>query len=578
MAGSTISFSEWAPDLSDLGTNVSNLISGCIPQADGFGPFKSLAEFTQALPDNARGYFFARKSDGSIAVFAGTSTRLYKLNNTTFAWDDTSKGGMAYSTLVASDNWRFEQFADFVIAVQSNTVPQKFVLSSATLFVDLAGSPPNASHIAIINRFVVLTGLLSEPRRVQWSDLDGPETWTAGVGLSDFQDLPDGGTVHGISGGDAYGVIFQDEPIRMLTYSPGSAVTFTINRISQNDPLFAQYSPVVNGDKTAFISAQGFKIIEPGSAPRPIGKERVDRFFFGDVDRGNLQLVIGAADPTATRFYWAYKSQSGQAGLFDKVLSYDWSIGENGRWTILPLSGEYLSALARPGLTLEQLDAIAPGQLHVLGTAAGPGGVVRLELDAISNANFSLGTVGVPSQNFCEVQNIVGTIEGNGSWVYTIPDATHIDLVGSVWANAWISGGAIGGSLDALPFSLDSISVAAISALSAVSSNHKVGFFTGPNIEAILETPEQDLEGQLVFIDSSRPITDCADGMVSIAGRIRAQDVSTYTTESAIDTRSGQAYNLIETRYAKGRLRNPAGSTWSFARGIQPNAQPAGDT
>jgi len=297
----TLNFPEYAPDITDLGTNVSALISGCTPRADGFGPFKSLVEFTQALPGNDRGYFFARRSDGSIAVFAGTSTRLYLLDNNSFAWTDVSKGGSAYSVLVASDNWRFAQFNDLVIAVQANTVPQKFILSSASAFVDLLGSPPQAAYIAIINRFVVLTGLVSASRRVQWSDLDAPEQWTAGVGLSDFQDLPDGGTVHQISGGDAFGVIFQDEPIRTLVYAPGSAYTFQINRISQNDPIYAQYSPINAGDKTFFLSAQGFKVIEPGSVPKPIGKERVDRFFFGDVDSGSLQLVIGAADPTCVQ-------------------------------------------------------------------------------------------------------------------------------------------------------------------------------------------------------------------------------------------------------------------------------------
>lgn len=574
MASPNIDFPQWAPDLTAIGTGVSPLISGAVPQADGYGPFKSFVDFTTALPAGCRGYFFARKGDGTIAVFAGTIDRLYLLVNSTFAWTDVSQGGSAYGTLLSTDNWQFAQFNDFVIAVQSAAVPQKFVLSSGATFVDLAGSPPQASHIAIINRIVVLTGLLSNPRRVQWSDLDAPETWTAGVGIADYQDLPDGGTVRGISGGDAFGLVFQDEPIRSLVYNPGSATTFQITKIAEQDAIFAQYSIIQAGDRVFYCSAQGFKmVVGAGGAPQPIGKERVDAFFFGDVDRSALRLMTGAVDPQATRVFWPYKSQSGQTGLFDKVLCFDWSIDKNGRWSLIPLSGEYLAALAAPGLTLEQLDAIAPTPLPITGAANNGAGLVRLTLaGGLSNADFN-----IVGQNFIVVQGVTGTTEANGTWRFTVVDATHIDLIGSAFANAYVSGGKIGGSLDALPFSLDSVSTAAQSALSAVSSSHIAGFFTGPNIEAILETSEQDLEGSMVFVSSVMPITDCADAVISLGGRLRAIDPIVYTDETAIGI-DGRCPQLLETRYCKARLRAPAASEWTFAKGVQPEAQPAGDS
>lgn len=569
----TIEFNEWCPDITDLGTGVSPLISGAIPRADGYGPFKSLAEFTDALPAGCRAAFFARRSDSSIAIFAGTVNELYLLDNSTLAWVNVSKGGGPYGSLTTDNNWDFAQFNDLVLAT-GNTVPQKYILSSSTDFEDLGGSPPQASHVAIINRFVVLTGLLSNPRRVQWSDLDGPEVWTAGVGLSDYQDLPDGGTVRGISGGDAFGLVFQDEPIRSLVYNPGSATTFQITKIAENDPIFAQYSIVQAGDRVFYCSAQGFKmVVGAGGSPKPIGKERVDRYFFGDVDRSALRLMSGAADPTSTRVYWPYKSQAGLAGLFDKVLCFDWSIGENGRWSLLPISGEFLLALARPGLTLEQLDAIAPTQLSVTGAANNGAGLIRLTLSALSNADFD-----IHGQNFIVVQGVVGTTEANGAWPFTIIDATHIDLVGSTFVSAYVSGGKIGGSLDALPFSLDDVSVSAISSLAAFSSLHAAGFFTGPNIEAIMETPEADLEGRTVFISGVRPMTDAADAVVSVAGRFRQVDASVYTAETAIGDYDGICPLELETRYARGRVRVPAEAIWTYCRGVAPDAQLAGDT
>lgn len=579
--GKLIPFPEYAPDLSPLGTGVAQLISGCVPQADGYGPFKSLEDLTAALPAACRGFFFARKTDGSIAAFAGTVNRLYQLNNTDFTWTDVSKGGVAYSDLVATDNWQFRQFNDLVIAVQQNTVPQKFNLASSSQFANLGGSPPAARFIAIINRIVVLTGLLSNPRRVQWSDLDAPETWTAGTGVSDFQDEPDGGLCLGMSGGDAYGLLFQEEAIRSFTYAPGSAVTFQITRISTQDTVFAAYSIINAGTKTFFLSAQGFKMVEPGGVPIPIGKERVDRYFFRNVDLGNLQLVIGATDPTGTRVYWAYKSTQGLSGLFDKVLCYDWSIGKNGKWSILPIVGEYLTAFSRPGLTLEQLDAIAPTPLPITGAANNGSGKIRLALaGGLSNANFAITT----AQNFIVVQGVVGTTEANGTWTFTIIDATHIDLeinqntgAPSAFVNAYVSGGAIGGSLDALAFSLDSISKSAVAQLAAFSSSHKLGFFTGSNMEAIMETDEQDLEGQLVFVSAMRPLTDSPNAAMSVGCRISAQATVSYTDETTVNE-DGECGVLVETRYARARLRIPAASVWTYARGVQPEAIAAGDT
>lgn len=562
-------FPAWRPDVTDLGTGASVLISGVLPQGDGYGPFKDFVGFTQALPSNCRGFFFARRGDGSIAVFAGTVDRLYLLDNTTFLWSDVSKGGVAYGSLVATDNWRFAQFNEFIIAVQINTVPQKYVLTSGGTFVDLGGSPPQAGHVAIVNRFVMLTGLLSNPRRAHWSDLDAPETWTAGIGLCDFQDFPDGGICHGISGGDAYGVIFQDEAIRSLTYAPGSPVVFQIVRISTQDTLYAQYSIINAGTKTFFLSAQGFKVIENGSSPVSIGKEYVDKFFFGDVDTNALNLVIGAADPQGTRVGWAYKSQSGQAGLFDKIIWFDWSIKDRP-WSIVPMSGQFLGYLAKPGLTLEGLDAIAPGGLTVLGAANNGAGLIRLTLDAVSNAFFTIA-----GQNFIVVQGVDPSYM-NGTWVPISVDATHIDLAGSTFGAPWVSGGRIGGSLDALPFSLDSISVAAIAQLAAVGPDSKLGFFTGANIEAILETAEQDAQGPYVFVSSLVPMTDSPDAMGSIGFRMSAQEAISYTAETQVNSH-GECPQIIEAQYAKARLRIPAGSTWRYARGVRPEVQPAGE-
>jgi hypothetical protein len=262
-------FGDWRPDLSGYQGAASQLIQNVVPRADGYGPFADLTAFTSALPAACRGFFYARKSDGSIAVFAGTATRLYQLSNTDFSWTDVSKGGASYSAVPSSDHWQFAQFGNFVIAVEANAVPQVFDLSSSSAFADLGGSPPQARYIAVVGRFVVLSGLLSTPYRIQWSGLNAVTTWTAGVNSSDYQDLPDGGIVRGVAGGE-YGVVFQESAMRRMTFVPGSPVIFNIERITEDKGLMAPYSLIRAADKLFFLSPQGFQGMVATGAPAAI--------------------------------------------------------------------------------------------------------------------------------------------------------------------------------------------------------------------------------------------------------------------------------------------------------------------
>jgi hypothetical protein len=88
----TLPFGEYRPDLSDLDGAHSRSLRDVIPQGDGYAPIKDIAALTASLPAPCRGYFYARNTDNSITVFAGTATKLYQLNNTTFQWADVSRG------------------------------------------------------------------------------------------------------------------------------------------------------------------------------------------------------------------------------------------------------------------------------------------------------------------------------------------------------------------------------------------------------------------------------------------------------------------------------------------------------
>jgi hypothetical protein len=539
-----------------------------------FGPgsgFSVTVTAVRSPSPTCRGGIFARNLDGSITVFAATATDLYELNNTDFSWTNVSKAGGPYTAVVNADNWQFVQYNNVVFATQVNTILQKFTLGLDTAFSDQSFNPPlgppQASHIAIINGFVVLTGIISNPSLVQWCDLNNPQEWNPGVGQADNQQLPDGGVVHDIRGGDQYGIIFQDASIRSMVYNPGSAVVFNILRISTQDGIFGQYSSVTAGDKIFFCSPQGFKKIESGGYPTPIGKERIDRTFFADVDSSALQLFLAATDPTSTRVYWMYKSQSGSIGLADKILVYDWALDQ---WTIIIGQAlEFLMYLTKPGLTLEGLDAIAPGIITITAAANNGSGNIRLTLSPGLTAGTPPSNTNLNVENTVEIYNGTGGVP-NVNTPFTIFDSTHIDLP---IAFTTTGTGSIGGSVDQLAFSLDSFGAAPLAQFAAFNSGHMLGTFSGANLEGIIETPDNDL-GERYAILWLRPMTDAVNCFGSLGVRDTAQATVIYTGEQAI-TPQGLIPARIETRYARGRLRVPASMVWTYAMGMKaPDAQP----
>ncbi len=352
-----VPFGEYRPDVSDYEGKSTKNILNVVPQGDGYGPFQDFAPYSSALPGICRGAFYALKSDGTIATFAATSTDLYLLDNTTFAWTLVSRSG-GYTALNPTGQWQFVQFNNLVVAVQANANPQVFNLASSTVFADLAGSPPQAAYASVVGRFIVLSGLTGNPTRIQWSglnDINGANSWTSGINSSDFQDLPDGGIVRGVAGGE-FGTIFQDQAIRRMVYLPGSPLVFQIERVTQDEGLYAPYSIVRAGETIFYRSAKGFKRIDPGGMPTQIGQERIDRSFFNDLDKSNLQLFMGASDPRSTRVFWSYKSVNGNVDRYDTLLGYDKTLD---RFFKIAMSGEFFLGISQSGLTLEALDAIS---------------------------------------------------------------------------------------------------------------------------------------------------------------------------------------------------------------------------
>ena len=551
---------DYRPDISDHNAAHTQSVHNVLPQADGYGPWFDPNVFSGALAARCRGLFFGTKSDGTIKIFAGTETKLYVLDTTTLLWTDASAGGGSYSALPTEGLWQFAQFNDKIIAVQPNDDVQVFDIDTDTAFADLGGSPPRAAYVAVVNRFLVLSGLASNANRVHWSGLNAITTWTSGTTYSDYQDLPDGGNVLGVKGGE-FGVILQESSIRRMIFSPGSDIVFQIDRLSSELGAAHPYQIVDAAGRIFLFSNKGFYSIDGSGSMTPIGRETVDRTFLADFDATNLSMLQAAADPRSNRVFFGYKSTANALTTMDKGLVYDYILN---RWSPVDLEAEVLVSLGKPGITLEGLATI--GAIYVSGTANNGSGLVRLTVSSTS---------GWATGDIKNVASVGGTTEANGTWTITVISGTTLDLQGSTYANAWTSGGYVEGSIDDLGISLDDFEAATRPDIAVVDMDHKIAFFTGDTVEATLETAEQSAIDKRLFVRGVFPVSDASAIYASVGRRENMYATPSYTTETLINTQ-GFCPQRASTRHARVKIRIPAATDWSFVTGAQPDVTQEG--
>lgn len=249
--------------------------------------------------------------------------------------------------------WQFEMFGSKLYATNLNDPLQVLDVDTGTHFVSASGSPPQAKFIRTIGDFLFLahlkSGATTYPQRWQHSKINDPTSWTVdgSVGGSDQQDIPDGGEITGIlplSGGAR---IIQRNAKRLLTFTPGSAFSFSSSDIDTAQGAAAPYATVSIGNGAYFyVNETGFYM---NDAHTPIGAERVDDFFFASLDTAKLAEVQAIADPYQKMVWVAYLDQSGTR----RMIGYHWQLD---RWTQADAQPELLVTAVTAGSVLDDLD------------------------------------------------------------------------------------------------------------------------------------------------------------------------------------------------------------------------------
>ncbi len=521
-----IAFKDWLPDQPSILDAVSEA-NNVIPLAIGYGPFKSPVDYSGNASENLTNVY-ATKVDNDVSVFAGSLTKLYKLDTTDLTLDDVSKSG-GYTGV---NRWQFIQFGNYALAANGSEKIQYYDVNVSTLFADLAASAPVAKYVTVVRDFVVGAniGAGTNPSRVQWSDINDPTDWTSGAGSqSDFQDIPDGGDITGITGGE-FGIVFLEKAIVRMSYI-GSPLFFQFDTISRNIGCIEGGSIAQYGGVTYFLSDDGFYSCD-GQNIIGIGAEKVDRYFYANANIGDIDTISAAVDPERNLVTWNYTTVSGDRAL----LIYNY---ETKKWCEADTDVNYLSTLATSGTSLESIDAaynVTAGSFVV-----GKSYTIR----SLGTTNYTL--IGAVANTVGVLFTATGVGSGTG---------VAIDMAASA---AGLK------TIDTLTTTLDDRLYKGGKFLFGGVRNAKIVTFTGPNATATLNT--NDLEyGYNSVVTLIRPSVDNGSANIQIASRKMLDGTITYSTTKTTDA-EGRCSVRSAGRYHRVSL-TPTGANWFSAIGM----------
>lgn len=275
-------------------------------------PLKALHTFSDAMAEPFKGGYSAISSDGDGFLLVGTSTKLLRLSGG--SWTSLLTG------LTTSARWQMQQFGDYVVAVNGGATQEVDLVAGTA--AALAGAPTGTS-VWVVGDYVCIgqaDGAINEVATSAFRDHTG---WTPGTDQATLQVFQTGGAVQGGIGGE-YGVIFQRDRIVRQTRTGDALAPFQYDEITANFGCANGNTIASAGRSAFFLSDRGFMAIDDGQALRPIGSERVDRWWDENVGRDNYDKVFCAVDPRNSLVVW------GLSGTNGVLLFYNFALD---RWT-----------------------------------------------------------------------------------------------------------------------------------------------------------------------------------------------------------------------------------------------------
>jgi len=564
-----IGFGEYRPDVSDYNGQHTQQLANVLPRGDGYGPVKALQTFTAALPAGCRKLFYARKmTDGTIVIFAFTSTRIFKLDNSAFTWIPVSKvtaltsisnGSPAVFTL----NSHGLSNGDTIVLSTSATLPTGLTVGTIYYVINAAANTFNVSLTsggAAVNTSGAGSGTHS--MTYVYSSLPSTDNWWAlqygnNVVCGQANSVPQ---AFDVTASTAFADLAGSPP----TARYGAVVAqFIVLSGLVNNPNRAQWCD--QNAITTWTAGTGFA--SSFDAPD------------GGIVRGVAGGEFGILFQESSLRRLIYSPGAKPAFQIERIAE---EVGLRGADSIVR-AGERVLFYSAQGFK-----AIGP-----------TGGTVSIGKERVDRTFAGV-------LDTANLQLFIGAADPEGTrafWAYKQPSDSSTSLFTQVISYDWqldrwgppfpfvgefiaplvkpaITLDAldtISTSIDALTFSLDAVGSAIQASLAGVDSSHKVGFFSGSNLEATMQTPEQSLGDSRVMVRGIRPLTDASSVFGSIQYRDTLQATATTSSEATLNTRTGVCPLRRDTRYARARVRIPAATSWNFCSGVEPDFGQTGE-
>ncbi len=385
-----IRFNDWSPDSAQLGGRGNIKATNAVPAEGGYQPFPLLTVLSDALDARPRGAIEAFDKDNASYQYAGDAAKIYSFNSTTLEWADVSLGG-GYST-GTDEVWNFVRWKNKVLGVNFTDNPQQITMGGSN-FSNLT-TDFKARNITVIRDFVVASNTYdttdgNTPNRVRWSAIDDETDWTVSPStLAEYRDLPTGGPIRKIVGGEV-GIIVSDRSVFRMSWA-GAPTVFEIDEILPDIGAVSGGAVTNIGDSVYFISSQGFiELTGNGTGVNRIGAGRVDKTFLNDVDPDHFGRISSLADPTGNRIFWAYPGAGNTAGRPNKIIIYDRTFD---KWALIEEEAEMLIRAKGASFTLEELPALGYSDLDTMDVSLDSDTFKRSATQIASfDENFKLG-------------------------------------------------------------------------------------------------------------------------------------------------------------------------------------------
>jgi hypothetical protein len=344
MAITRVTFGEWLPDQPGV-IGALTTARNCYPKAVGYGPFPQEVDYSDDAPQALTAAAAAKDTNSITSIYAAGTTRLFKLDTSDFSWDDISA-----TTYSGTSGWKFTQFGNSLIAANESNTMQFIDVISGTTFADIAVDAPKAKFVTVVRDFVVSGYQTANKNRVQWSGINNEKTWTTSATTqADFQDVPDGGFVQGVTGGE-FGLVLLERSIVRMSYV-GTPLIFQFDNIARNRGCYEPNSVIQWQGITYFLGDDGFYACD-GQNLKNIGAEKVNRYFFNSLKESDLGNMSAAIDPINNLVVWGYPSvDTDYRALIYHIATGKWSYADSSATRVAPVS--------TPSITLEGLDSFS---------------------------------------------------------------------------------------------------------------------------------------------------------------------------------------------------------------------------